>query len=46
MQHENAEAFFNEAVDPEALGIPDYFDIIKVRLASGADAWRSAFGPP
>ena len=34
MQHEFAEAYFNEAVDPEALGIPDYFDIIKVRTAS------------
>jgi hypothetical protein len=34
MQHEFAEAYFNEAVDPEALGIPDYFDIIKVRTAA------------
>ena len=30
MQHDYAEAYFNEPVNPEALGIPDYFDIIKV----------------
>jgi len=32
MQHDYAEAFFNEPVNPEALGIPDYFDFIKVSL--------------
>jgi hypothetical protein len=31
MQHEIAESFFNEPVDPDALGIPEYRDIITVR---------------
>ncbi len=30
MQHEVASAFFNEPVDPEALGIPEYRDVIQV----------------
>lgn len=32
MQHEIAESFFNEPVDPDALGIPEYREIIRVRL--------------
>jgi hypothetical protein len=31
MQHEIAESFFNEPVDAEALGIPEYREIIRVR---------------
>ncbi len=31
MQHEIAESFFNEPVDPDALGIPEYREIIRVR---------------
>ena len=34
MQHDVAEAYFNEPVDAEALGIPEYRDIIMVRLES------------
>lgn len=30
MQHEVAEAYFNEPVDAEGLGIPEYHDLIKV----------------
>ncbi len=33
MQHEIAESFFNEPVDPDALGIPEYREIIRVRQA-------------
>ena len=29
MEHEIAETFFNDPVDPDALGIPEYRDIIK-----------------
>lgn len=32
MQHEFAEEYFNEPVDAKELGIPDYHDIIKVRI--------------
>ncbi len=31
MEHEIAETFFNDPVDPDALGIPEYRDIIKAR---------------
>lgn len=39
MQHEVASAFFNEPVDPEALGIPEYRDVIQVsrRIACASD---------
>jgi hypothetical protein len=30
MQHEMAESFFNEPVDAEGLGIPEYREIVKV----------------
>ena len=33
MQHEIADSFFNEPVDPEELEIPEYRDIIKARHA-------------
>lgn len=30
MEHEFAQMLFNEPVDPDALGLPDYFDVVKV----------------
>lgn len=30
MQHEIAESFFNDPVNPEALGIPEYREIVQV----------------
>ena len=33
MQHEIAESFFNDPVDPHALGIPEYRDIVQVNPA-------------
>ena len=33
MQHEIAESFFNEPVDPDALGIPEYRDFVQVNPA-------------
>ena len=33
MQHEIAESFFNDPVDPDALGIPEYRDIVQVNPA-------------
>ena len=33
MQHEIADSFFNEPVDPEELEIPEYRDIIKASHA-------------
>jgi hypothetical protein len=30
MNHECAQVLFNDPVDPVALGLPDYFDVIKV----------------
>ena len=35
MQHEIAESFFNEPVDPDALGIPEYREIVQVRKSAG-----------
>ena len=32
MANEIAISFFNEPVDPDALGIPEYRDVIKVSL--------------
>ena len=34
MQHEISEKYFNEPVDPEALGLPEYRKIIKVHQYS------------
>lgn len=31
MQHKVAVDYFNEPVDPVALGIPEYFETVKVR---------------
>ena len=32
MQHEIAESFFNDPVNPDALGIPEYREIVQVVL--------------
>jgi len=34
MQEEDAKRYFNEAVDPDALGIPEYRTIIKALQSS------------
>ena len=38
MQHEIADSFFNEPVDPEELEIPEYRDIIKATHCSQCQA--------
>ena len=39
-RHRIARAYFNRPVDPDALGIPEYRDIIKV----GGGLWTSMVG--
>ena len=35
MSNDLAQAYFNDPVDPEALGIPDYFEVIKKPMDLG-----------
>eukprot|EP00873_Tetraselmis_striata_P020375 jgi/Tetstr1/440639/TSEL_028949.t1 len=35
MEHEFAQMLFNEPVDPDALGLPDYFDVVKEPMDLG-----------
>ncbi|CAL8463497.1 g3031 [Coccomyxa elongata] len=44
MQHEIAESFFNEPVDPDALGIPEYREIIRNPMDLGTIARRLESG--
>ena len=41
MQEEKALSFFNEPVDPDALGIPEYRQIVKARSSQHITALQS-----
>ena len=43
MQHEIAESFFNDPVNPEALGIPEYREIVQVIIPCKA-VWTCMLG--
>lgn len=40
MKHKSAKLLFNQPVDPEALGLPDYFEVVKQPMDLGTIVQR------
>lgn len=40
MKHRGAKLLFNQPVDPEALGLPDYFKVVKTPMDLGTISQR------
>lgn len=44
MKHQGAKLLFNQPVDPKALGLPDYFKVVKRPMDLGTISQRLATG--